>query len=67
MKWSMWPNLKEHRLLFFLARETTIKCMYIIDEFVTQLNELKSKVAKFPKKCTKRKGVLKINFDSNFV
>jgi len=41
--------------------------MNIIDEIVTQLNELKSKVAKFSKKCTKRNGVLEINFDSNFV
>jgi hypothetical protein len=41
--------------------------MNIIDEIVTQLNKLKSKVAKLPKKCTKRKSVLEISFDSNFV
>lgn len=36
-------------LLFFIARETVIKFMNIIDEIVTQLNELKSKFANPPK------------------
>jgi len=49
VKWSIYPNLKEHRLLFFIAKETAIKCTNKIDEMITQLNELKSKVANPPK------------------